>query len=145
MKKGKFFVLGMLAMALALSFVLAGCDNTTNGDDDTPVDDALTGTWVGTVNNAQIKIVAAKGSFKAYRISSTEQEIERGTYTVSGTTVTIKITEINTVMFGGADTWSTYANLSAAYKKELGNTDTFPGTIADNSFTLMGTTFTKQG
>ena len=34
MKKERFFVFGMLAMALALSFVFAGCDTGTGGGDD---------------------------------------------------------------------------------------------------------------
>jgi hypothetical protein len=46
MKKGKFFVMGMLAVLLALGLVLAGCDNGTSPDDEgTSLDNALVAKW----------------------------------------------------------------------------------------------------
>jgi hypothetical protein len=44
-------------------------------------------------------------------------------------------------MFGGADTWVTYANLSGTYKGYMGNTDAHTFTIINNSFSVMEQTF----
>jgi predicted small secreted protein len=82
MKNGKFIALGVvLVVLLALKLVLAGCDTGTGGGSD------LDGTtWVGSggfLNGATLTF-----NYPNYAIVSTELN-ETGTYTVSGTTVTL--------------------------------------------------------
>jgi hypothetical protein len=45
---------------------------------------------------------ASNGSFKQYLVSN-NKEVLRGTYTVSGNTVTVKMTQINTAAFDDED------------------------------------------
>jgi hypothetical protein len=134
MRNKWFFTLGVL---LVFGFVFTACDNGTPSSDD----DVFAGTWV----SSQMKLVASNGSFKEYMVPS-NNEIVRGTYTVSGTTVSAKVTEVNTSVFGGADAWVAYANLSDAEKGLLGMPDgnTMQITITGNSWTANGQTFTKQ-
>ena len=136
----KQFLLAVSAAVLAFGIAAAGCDTGTGGGNGS--EDVFTGTWASTGSSA-VKITASGGSYKGYLVSS-GKEIQRGTYTVSGNTVTAKMTEVNTAMFGGADTWTAYADLSADYKSYLNNSDTFQGTIGNNKITFNGQEFTKQ-
>ncbi|MDR2053442.1 MAG: InlB B-repeat-containing protein [Treponema sp.] len=104
-------------------------------------DDAFKGTWVSDDNF--VRLEASDGSFKQYLVSNSK-EVVRGTYTVSGNTVTVNMTQINTVMFGGADTWVSWADLSSEYREYIGGSETWQITIVGNSFTSGDTTLTKQ-
>jgi hypothetical protein len=129
-----FFKPAWVALALVLMFT--ACSNPAgNGDD------AFKGTWVSTGPNA-IRIEASNGSLKEYLVSN-NKEVLRGTYTVSGNTVTAKITQVNTAMFGGADQWVAWANLSSEYKESVGGSETQQLTITGNTFTSNEMTFTK--
>jgi hypothetical protein len=123
-------------MVLIVGFAFIGCDTGNGGNYG---DDAFKGTWV----SAQIKIVAADGIFNEY-LTANNKEIMRGSYTVSGNDLTIKITEVNTEMFGtGADNWVPYAGLTDGAKANVGS-ETQQITISGNSFTSNGLAFTKQ-
>jgi hypothetical protein len=110
-----------------------GGNETGNGGDD-----AFTGTWVsydGTVST--VRLEASNGSFKEYLVAN-NKEVIRGTYTVSGNTVIVRITQVNTSVFGGADVWVTWANLSGEYKEYTGGSETQRITITGNTLTIDG-------
>jgi hypothetical protein len=126
---------------MVFGLVLAGCpndDTTNNGDGD----DVFKGTWVST----EIKIVAADGIFTQYLIANNKNMI-RGSYTVSGNTVNLKITGVNTEMFGaGADNWVSYADLTDQAKENVGS-ENQQISISGNKFTSNAPNemeFTKQ-
>jgi hypothetical protein len=118
---------GIIFLVAVFGFMMAACDNNPGGGAD-----PFSATWI----SANVKIVAANGSWKEYTIPE-DEEVIRGTYTYSGNTVTAKITEVNTLNFGEADAWVTYANLDETNKEDMGGTDTFTLTIANNSFSVM--------
>jgi hypothetical protein len=130
---------------LALSNALAAFTQAkklgsgSSGSGSSGGNDALEGTWVSDF----LRIEASKGSFKQYLVPE-NKEVVRGTYTVSGNTGTAKITQINTYMFGGADKWVAWANLSAEYKAYVGGSETQQIIITGNTFTSNGMIFTKQ-
>jgi hypothetical protein len=79
----------------------------------------------------------------------TEFELIRGTYTVSGNTVNVTITQVNTAYMGDGgegsrpvDSWINYANLPAEIKQEI--PQTMQGTISGNQISINGGIFTKQ-
>jgi hypothetical protein len=128
MKELKFFRKAFVFTAIlsvVLGMVLAGCDNSTNGDDD-----LFAGTWIGTGEREGSTMVATNGS---YTESSAGKEIIRGTYSVAGNTVTMTMVQLNMIVFGGTDQWSNWDDLDDVYKGYLLNSDTFLVTIQDNS------------
>jgi hypothetical protein len=132
MKKNRVLGLaGMVSLALAFAFVLAvgmafvSCDNSTNGDTD-----SFEGTWIGTGERQGATMVAANGS---YTETFNGTEIIRGTYSVTGNTVTMTMVQLNTIVFGSADKWFSWADLDASYKAMLLNSDTFQVTIQGDS------------
>ena len=134
-------IAGIIALAAIIGFSFTACGDGDGGGGGGS--DAFTGTWVGTSSGMTLKFVAANGSFKQYMVTSSDIEVVRGTYTVSVNTVSATITEVNTIMFGGADTWVAYANLNNSYQGFVGAQNR-QFTISNNSFTEQGTTFTKQ-
>jgi hypothetical protein len=90
-----------------------------------------------------MKLEASNGSFKQYLVAN-NIEVARGTYTISGNAVTVRITQVNTVLFGDVNTWVTWANLSDTYKGYVGGSETQQITIDGNTFTSNDRTFTKQ-
>jgi hypothetical protein len=106
-------------------------------------DAAFEGTWESDDNF--LRLEASNGSFTQYMFAPDFfGEFVRGTYTVSGNAVTATITQINTAMFGGADAWVSWANLSDAQKASMGGSATQQITITGNTFTSNGMTFTKK-
>jgi hypothetical protein len=104
-------------------------------------EDVFKGTWVS--NDNFIRLVASNGSFKEYLANN--KEVVRGTYTISGNTVTATIEEINTAMFDGADTWVTWEKLSDSYKGHIGGAETQKLTILNgNTFVSAGKIIVKQ-
>jgi hypothetical protein len=103
--------------------------------------DAFEGTWVS--NDNFIRLEASNGSFNQYLVSN-GKEVVRGNYTVSGNTVSVTMTQINTALFEGADQWVTWANLSDTYKEDVGGSATQQIFISGNAFTINGKTLTKQ-
>jgi hypothetical protein len=145
------FILGILALALVFGLVLTGC----NLNDE----DACAGTWTGTVKNettgqdVSVKVVAADGSWDQYQvINDKDTGLYRGTYTVSGATITFTITNANTGRWfepGDADIWVAYSSLTEAQKNALKLTsDTSSGTISGKEMTVTNgvtsITYTKQ-
>jgi hypothetical protein len=110
------------------------------------------GTWISatTFDDANyFKFVAASGSFKQYLASSktatTWKEVVRGTYPKGAKSpVPVTITEANTIMFGGADEWKTWADLGSDYQKCMGGSQTHTLTISNNQFVAYDLTFEKQ-
>ncbi|MDR0319897.1 MAG: hypothetical protein LBI28_00195, partial [Treponema sp.] len=72
---------GIIALAAIIGFGMAACDDNSDGGTD-----PFNGTWI----SADIKLVAANGSWKQYTIPE-NTEVIRGTYTYSGNTVTGKV------------------------------------------------------
>ncbi|MDR0322195.1 MAG: hypothetical protein LBI28_11885 [Treponema sp.] len=128
--------IAIIAFAVVIGFSMAACGDDP-GDDPGPGPgtDPFKGTWI----SADVKWIAANGSWKQYTIPE-NTEVIRGTYTYSGNTVTGKVVSVNTVMFDGEDTWVTYANLSDEYKGYMSG-DTYIFTIANKTFSLLGWTF----
>ncbi|MDR0286732.1 MAG: hypothetical protein LBI03_03355 [Clostridiales bacterium] len=108
------WVLGLVVF-LVFGFVLVGCDNDTTTDDD------FTGTWIsdGVGETPALKMVASNGSFKHY-LTVSDKEVIQGNYTISSNNVQCTVTRINTVVFGGSDEWSTWADLSTTYQAYMG-------------------------
>jgi hypothetical protein len=75
-------------------------------------------------------MVATNGS---YTETYGDVDIIKGTYSVAGNTVTMKMVQLNTVAFGGTDQWFTWDDLDASYKAMLLNSDTFEVTIQGDS------------
>jgi len=162
-------IFGLLVLAAVIGFGMASCDDG-NGDDDTTGTDVFTGTWIGMDDEYPdleiAKFVAANGSWKQYTnfieggtpasIAVKDVEYFRGTYTVSGSTVNLIVTEINIGLFeygdeeneysiynpSTMDRWVTYANLPDEMKQEYAQT--YSITISGNTFTVTGKAFTKQ-
>jgi hypothetical protein len=113
--------------------------------------DPFAGTWIGSAyEDTDIKLVAANNTFKEYEVShGVETEVVRGTYTFSGAVVTAKVTEINRLMFGGANEWVTFENLSEeekGYMEDYENlTMTLTGDTMTGTFGGYEMTFTKEG
>jgi len=108
---------------------------------------ALDGTWIyineETGENSgppSMELVAQNGIFRVFVIISETTKIEsyRGTYTISGNTVSIEFTQINSgALSGGSDNWVDYDDIPEG-------TDGIPpktiddGTIDGDSFSLSG-------
>jgi uncharacterized repeat protein (TIGR02543 family) len=109
--------------------------------------DPFAGTWV-TSGSQQIKIIAGNNAFTQY-FGSGETEFIRGTYTVSGASVTLTINTVNPVVFGGTNTWVSFNALDAAYKEYIGGSRTQQITVTGTTFTVSNgeneATFTKVG
>jgi hypothetical protein len=138
------FILGILALALIFVLVLTGCPTDSPNDGD-----AFAGTWSVTVQGQTGKIVAADGSWTQYLvINDQDTGLFRGTYTVSGPTITFITTDANAGRLftpGNADNWVAYSSLTEAQKTALQLTsDTSSGTISGDEMTANGVIFKKQ-
>jgi len=122
--KNTFKLFGIIAFMAVIGFSFSACGDSK---DDGNSSDPLKGTWTGQVEGATMKLVAADGKFEVEQNGNPSGF--RGTYTVSGNTVSITFTEVNT------GTWITYDDA-----KEAG-TDGLPpknidGTINGNNLKL---------
>jgi hypothetical protein len=112
----------LLATALTFGLVLAGCDNGTTSKEDPK----LNGTWVSGSGAEQGEIKLNNGSFEG---TSGGVTAIKGTYTTSGSTMTMKITQIHgsMLMFGDENEmgleakWYTEKALKAALTEEVVN------------------------
>jgi hypothetical protein len=141
MKKNGLF-LAMLGTIFALGLIVSACK---------PEPEETFETWESPVLRV---IVAEDGSYKEYVINN-GREFVRGTWSVSGTDLTITITQVNLALFTGfstGDSWSSYADLSDSQKEDFGG-NSISTTLIGDSFTITaydggeGTssqTFTKQ-
>ena len=145
------FWLGLLATVLVLGMAVLGCDNGTITYGSPPESSDIDGTWISsnTIDGTNyMKIVASKGNFLQYvaasKTSDTWKEVAKGTYPIyAKSPVTVTVTQINTIMFGGPEVWKTWANLDPDYKAYM-DTDTWVITINNNQFTTNGITFDNQ-
>jgi hypothetical protein len=140
MKKNTLFL--ALGIALALGSVISGCKTET--DDNIEI-------WESSV----LRVIVTDDGFYRQYIISNGKEFNRGAWSVSGTTLTITILEVNTALFSSwlvPDNWSSYADLTSLQKAAFGN-DTIKVTLTGDSFTTTaydgGTsisvqTFTKK-
>ena len=111
--------------------------------------DPLAGTWTidsddGGGHPVKIKVVAASGAYSYYWFSS-NIEIMRGTYTFSGNTVTLTVTQVNLYNWGQTDQaneWISYANLPDNIRQNMPQTSQV--TITGNTFTDVSGTWSKQ-
>ena len=125
MKKRHGVFFGFAVLLITAIFTLAGCDTSTNGKPD-----IFEGTWIGTGERQGATMVAANGS---YTEAFNSTEIIKGTYSVTGNTVTMTMVQLNTIAFGGEDKWFNWTDLDASYKAMLLNSDTFQVTIQGDS------------
>jgi len=127
---------GIIALMAVIGFTMAACKDEPNNENT----DIFTGTWTTQMEGSDMKLVAANGSFT---VDMDGHSAFRGTYTVSGNTVSITFTSVNTgYMSGGADEWTSYDDIPEG-------TDgmppkTFDAVITGNSFSFESITFTKQ-
>ena len=131
-----------------MTIVAPGLEGSTIVTKQNVVNDPFDGTWIGTIYDTTIKIVAANGSFKQY---NDNVEGVRGIYTFLGNTVTWTAVEVNPGVifgsFGGIDGWVNFSSLSSEFKEYMGGNDTAQITIIGNTFTNLipqEITYTKQ-
>ena len=118
MKKTITF-LKIITIVAVIGFSMISCEN---GNNDTSGEDIFAGTWtnIGGEGGAPgLKFIAADGLYSQYMISG-NIEVVRGIYSVSGNSVTIKINELNTVIYEGSDTWFNYETIPEPYKGYAG-------------------------
>jgi hypothetical protein len=118
--------------------------------------DPFAGTWdapfIAPPPDVQ-RIIAANRSFSQYAVMNgppeDPREFIRGTYTVSGNSVTITMVSFNTKVFqdsydASKAEWVTWANLDSDWKTNFGGSPTYSITITNNSFGNGEMTFTKK-
>jgi hypothetical protein len=120
--------------------------------------DPFAGTWDAPFNEPPPdvqRIIAANRSYSQYAVMNgppeDPREWIRGTYTVSGNTVTLTGVSFNMKVFQDSydvskAEWVTWANLDSDWKTNLGGSPTYSITITGNSFTNTNwnMTFTKK-
>jgi hypothetical protein len=129
--KNKFFVLGMLVMALALGFVFVGCDNGTTGDGLSKVATPTANPAAGTVlSGTEIALSSStSGAMIYYTTDGTSPGQATGTaYPSSKPTITATTT-IKAIAYKDGMTDSDV--LTAAYT--IANFSNPPTTIADTA------------
>jgi hypothetical protein len=139
MKKKLCVIIGIF---LVLGLVFTACSDNNSSDD------LFNGTWAE--STGRFTISATNGSFK---LLDRSVEYIRGIYTLSGNTANVKITEVNSIVFGGTvlggTGWVKYSDLSSTQKAQLeaqqGIPENFVLTIVNNTFTYNGRTYTKSG
>ncbi|MHC6204452.1 hypothetical protein ACYULU_14835 [Breznakiellaceae bacterium SP9] len=152
--KHKVFLVGMLAMVLTFGMAVIGCDNGSTsdsggGNSSGGNSDAFAGTWMR--NNGSGKITAGNGTFRWYDdldddSSTPLEETIQGTYTVSGNSVTMTITQANMIIIGDPSEWKTWAQLEADGETDIfGYSNTMTAIINGNRLTDEDSaTYTKQ-
>ena len=144
-------LLGILAIVLMFGLMVVGCvdDNSTNGGS------AFDGTWFsdGEISPGMgyMRIIANNGNFvEALAESKTAinwKNVLEGTYPKNAQSpVEVTITRVNTILMGQADEWKTWGQLTPQEIGLLGHgvTQKMTLVIANNQFTMMGITFTRQ-
>ena len=139
MKNKKTCIMMVIVLLLGMTFI--GCPDLNNGNGNG--NDVFAGTWLGTESQSgfSIRIVAQNGTWTEW---VNELETVRGTYTVSGNTVTLIFVEVNPNIFGGPDQWVLYAALDNEYKVQMGGSETIQMTISNNTISVLGANLTKQ-
>jgi hypothetical protein len=107
---------GIIAFVAVIGFSMAACDDGSK-DDNGGGNSSLNGTWVNTAEG--IKIVLNNG---AITMSNDNVEMMKGTYSTSGSNMTVTYTQVTAAIFGGdpsemglsASTWYTEQQLKAA-------------------------------
>ena len=179
----KNFWTGMLAIVLVFGMTAIACDNgTTNGNGNgsgngsginggdqnggggggqTPA--ALNGTWDGTGSATGVTVIFNNGNFELFVDGVGYQ---KGTFTTSGSTMTLTITHIHSSIFAGSGItlvygWRTRAEIRTAMiafgltpaqaddelnHPELFGSSPFSGNfnVSGNILTLFGDTFTRR-
>jgi hypothetical protein len=99
----KMFWLGILVLALVFGITVIGCDDGSNDDGG---DTVLNGTWV---DEDGMELKFDNGNFEI-------SDFVKGTYTTSGSNITITITQIHGDMMEGMldSEWYTKAELKAS-------------------------------
>jgi len=120
--KTKITLWGIIALVAVIGFSMAACggDEDDNGGGGGGGNSALNGTWV----NGTDKTVLNNG---AITMSSGNVEMMKGTYSTSGSNITVTFTQVKAAMFGedaldmglSPDQWYTQQQLKAAIIKIL--------------------------
>jgi len=108
--------LGIAVIVAVIGFSMAACDDGSK-DDNGDGNSTLNGTWVNTAEG--IKIVLNNG---AITMSNDNVEMMKGTYSTSGSNITVTFTQVKGAMFGedasemglSASQWYTQQQLKAA-------------------------------
>jgi hypothetical protein len=140
---------GIIALAAVIGFGIVSCDNGSAEEEKKGGGDAFTGTWIAQLDGGEeMKLTAGNGAFNAY---SNNNPAYKGTYTVSGNTVSITFTYVNMGLFGWDGTgsappvnWTPYENVPPG-TDGLPPAKTMDGTISGNQFNIMDVSFTKGG
>ena len=137
-EKSNKLCLGMLVMVLALGMSVAGCDNNTTSNVD-----LFAGTWVANVLGSENRMVASNGNWRSYMGGNAEAI--RGTYTLYGNNVTLRIVEvIPALVVAGANQWVGWAELDPIVREYLGGSPTTTGIITGNTFSTQGVSYIRQ-
>ncbi|MDR1059451.1 MAG: hypothetical protein LBL43_07860 [Treponema sp.] len=145
MKNKRFLVLMIL-----LGFAACDNGNTSGGGNNPNGGDAFKGTWVTTWGGKKVKVTAVGNSFNEYYVTTSGKEywFVKGTYTISGDTVTMKVTYVNDAIIDNtygliasdADDWKSYADSTKKAKmaEEGVTSDTVIGKIDGDNITVLG-------
>ena len=153
--KNFFKLFGIIALVAVIGFSMTGCENDSDPDPapapTPPPVTILSGTWVGTNANGTVTISVSGYSWTQYTNGPATQNVNmpimRGTYTVSGTIITMTATEASQYALGTGTGWVSYSSLTSQEKTMLGYLEeTFQGSVTSNGSQLsaMSMTFTKQ-
>jgi len=139
-------IAGFIVLMTVFGFVMTSCDDNPPEKKEK---DIFEGSWTAQIEmNGQFveeTLIAKEGTF---RVMGMGHDLYRGTYTVSGNTVTITFTEINTGFLSTqtTDEWTAYDNIPQGTNGIPPKTIT--GTINGNQLIfpeMGGVTFTKEG
>ena len=145
--KSKWVLLFCIIVGFCLVFAACEGKNKKSSDAAEIVEiiDVFKGTWIstdGAEGQPAMQLVAENNSFREYLIAN-DLEVIRGTYTVSGDVVSATLAEVNTILFGAADEWYNYDELSDIFKGYVGS-EIQEITIDNDTFIQGGVIFTKQ-
>jgi hypothetical protein len=133
MKNTKWWLVGMLVMALVLGMAVIGCDNGSGGNDDgnkdnnkdnnnkdSPLKDT---TWVGIVGGRGETTYSGEVKFTdtTFEIFAKDFMGQRGSYTTSGSGITMTITQIHGSTYGLDSKWYTKDQLKTAMEAGEGD------------------------
>jgi hypothetical protein len=136
----------MLAVAMVFGLALVGCKNDV---EDEVEDDPLNGTY----SEGNVSLVLNNGNWTA---KENGNEMQRGTYTISGNNITLTSTDwyFNSEMASQLNTTVGWKNRSQTTEllRNAGFTDArinetmapITGTISGNTITVFGNTLTRQ-
>jgi hypothetical protein len=140
-------------MALVFGMAVSGCDDNSGGG----TDPALNGTWVLSASGFSYELKLDNGKLEQ---STNGSPLMKGTYTTSGKSISLTITDVHGSTFEGMleSKWYTIAELKASpiassLPADFGSPQTSTYSVSGNTLALTTTvegrtqtvTYTKKG